>query len=98
MKSSSKVVAGGVAMGPSAPVTKRPGAFAPRQPEAPAHAPPTFLISARGLSVDGFYASEGEGCSGQFIETGADCFVADGSDGGNGFFQFSNNPTTQMAW
>jgi hypothetical protein len=98
MKSGFKVVAGAMVIALTALVTNGRAALAASKPEAPAHAPPTVLISARGLSVDGFFSTEGDACDSQVIETGADCFIADGESGGNGFFQFSNNPTTQMSW
>lgn len=99
MKSSSKVVAGAMVLALTAMVANNPAASAESsKPAAKSFAPPTYLISARGLSTDGFFASEGEGCSGQFIEAGAQCFVADGNNGGNGFFQFSNTATTPMQW
>jgi hypothetical protein len=99
MKSSSKVVAGAMVMALAAMVVNSAAALAAAsKSETASSAPPTYLISARGLSIDGFYASEGEGCNSQFIETGAQCFIADGSDGGNGFFQLSNNATTPMTW
>jgi hypothetical protein len=98
MKSSSKAMAGALMMACSAMVANSSVALAASKSNAAINAPVTYLISARGLSTDGFFAVEGDGCDGQFNEPGASCFIADGSNGGNGFFQLSNGATTPMTW
>ena len=100
IKSSSKVVAGAIAMALTAMVANSQAALAAASnPEVVASAPPSYLLSARGLSTDSFY-SDGEGectaCDTDVDDRG--CFFADGDSGGNGYFQLSNASTTPMTW
>jgi hypothetical protein len=100
MKSSSKVMAGAIVMALTAMVTHNQAALAAASnPKVVAGAPPSFLISARGLSTDSFY-SDGEGeCTACDTDVGdCGCFFADGSSGGNGYFQLNNRGTTPMTW
>jgi hypothetical protein len=100
MKSSSKVVAGAIAIALTAMVANsQPALAAASNPEVVASAPPTYLISARGLSTDSFYSDGEEECTA--CDTDPDecgCFFADGNSGGNGYFQLSNSATTPMTW
>lgn len=99
MKVSSKVVAGTIAMALAAMMRGQPALAKSTEPNTLAKAPPTYLIGARGLSVDGFFSDdEGDGCS--YCESAGNCacFLADASSGGNGFFQFSNSAATPMTW
>jgi hypothetical protein len=67
-------------------------------PDVLAKAPPTYLLSARGLSVNGFFDNSGSSCSKCDNPGYCGCFLANASSGGNGFFQFSNSSTTPMTW
>jgi hypothetical protein len=93
----SKVAAGTIAMALVAMVSNGRTALAKSSaPNVLAQAPPTYLISARGLSVDGIYYNDA--CS--FCENGATCgcFFSDTLGGGSGFFQFSNSGATPLEW
>jgi hypothetical protein len=97
MNFSFKVVAAALAMALAAMVINSgPAATAESDPAALSSAPPTFLISARGLSTDGIF-TEGEDCSVCANPGYCGCFLADAT-GGNGYFQFSNSATTPMSW
>jgi hypothetical protein len=99
MKVSAKVVAGTIAMALAAMMRGQPALAKSTEPNTLAKAPPTYLIGARGLSVNGFFSDDdGDGCS--YCESlgNCGCFLADASSGGNGFFQFSNSAATPMTW
>jgi len=65
-----------------------------------AKAPPTYLLGAQGSSVDGFWSDEDaeEECDYCDNPTYCGCFIADGSNGGNGLFQFNGGANTPMNW
>jgi hypothetical protein len=97
MKVRSKVVAGTIAAALAAMMSNGRPALASSAPSVLAAAPPTYLISARGLSLDGTFDNTGESCS--FCTSGTcGCFFSDASNGGGGFFQFSNSAQTPLTW
>jgi hypothetical protein len=72
-------------------------ALASSAPSVLASAPPTYLISARGLSVDGTFDNTGATCT-YCDNADCGCFFSDAANGGSGFFQFSNSAQTPLTW
>jgi hypothetical protein len=98
MKVRSKVVAGTIAMALAMIGSGRPALAASSAPSVLAKAPPTFLISGRGVSVDGTFDNTGETCSFCTNVGYCGCFFSNAGNGGSGFFQFSNNALTPLTW
>src|ERR1700728_108215 len=98
MKVRSKVVAGTTAMVLAMIGNGRPALAKSSVPSVLAKAPPTYLISARGLSVDGTFDNTGESCSFCTNVGNCGCFFSDAENGGSGYFQFSNNAKTSLTW
>jgi hypothetical protein len=98
MKVRSKVVTGTIAVALAAIMSNGRPAMAASAPSVLAAAPPTYLISARGLSLDGTFDNTGATCSFCTNLGFCGCFFTDAENGGSGFFQFSNSAQTPLTW
>lgn len=98
MKVRSKVAAGTIAVALATMVSNGRPALASSAPSVLAKAPPTFLISARGLSVDGTFDNTGASCSFCTNTGNCGCFFSDAANGGSGYFKFSNSAQTPLTW
>ncbi|MGA2410504.1 MAG: hypothetical protein ABSG46_08980 [Candidatus Binataceae bacterium] len=103
MKISSKVVAAaaGLALAAIVSASGQPALGAASKPGVLAKAPPTYLIGANGLSVDGFWSDEGEGAEECYYCDNSEycgCFLADSSDGGGGSFQMNGAANTPVTY
>ncbi|HUN57600.1 MAG TPA: hypothetical protein VMU41_05760 [Candidatus Binataceae bacterium] len=99
MKVRSKVAAGTIAMALAAMISGgRPALAQSSKPSILASAPPTYLIAARGFSVDGSFNNTLSGCSFCTNLSYCGCFTTDADNGGSGFFQFSNSAQTPLTW
>lgn len=98
MKIRSKVVTGTIAVALAAMMSNGRPVLAASAPSVLAAAPPTYLISARGLSLDGTFDNTGATCSFCTNPGFCGCFFTDAANGGSGFFKFSNSAQTPLTW